>query len=33
MINGPKEKRENTLRLEGFKRALENSNINVENNY
>ncbi|WP_419724854.1 LacI family DNA-binding transcriptional regulator [Terrisporobacter petrolearius] len=33
IINGPKEKRENTLRLEGFKRALENSNINVENNY
>ena len=33
IINGPKEKRENTLILEGFKRALKNNNIDIENNY
>ena len=33
IINGPKEKKENALRLEGFKSALKNSNIKVEKHY
>ncbi len=33
IINGPKEKRENALRLEGFKSALKNNNIKMEKDY
>lgn len=33
IINGPKENRENILRLEGFKRALESENIKIDKNY
>lgn len=33
IINGPKEKKENILRLEGFKKALKNNNINIDKKY
>lgn len=33
IINGPKGKKENDLRLEGFKKALQNNNVKIEKNY
>lgn len=33
IINGPKDKKENELRLDGFKKALESNNVKIEKNY